>query len=56
MRLEHDRYLQDHAVGIGLNVIRFYGKAMRIHHMLEQQQELTAEVSSPKQSCRRLRL
>ena len=46
MKLDHDRYLEAHAVGIGLNVIRFYGKAMRIHHMLEHQHELAAEAEA----------
>ena len=27
-------------MGVGLNVVRFFGKAMRIHHLLEEQRAL----------------
>jgi hypothetical protein len=40
MRLEPSRWDESHSMGVGLNVVRFFGKAMRIHHLLEEQRAL----------------
>lgn len=52
MRLE----AQHHSVGVSLNIIRFLGKAKRVHKLLEDQRAIAEAVDEPEEDAEGLML